>query len=171
MRWYHAERGWVPPSDFIPLAEGSDLILELGAFALHESILAASEWGRSKDSLSEPYVSVNLSARQFHDPGLLALVKGSWTLLVAGRPSHTRNHRRRGPDRSRRHASDDRTVDDPRHRRGAGRLRHGLLLALVSRFVEPHDYQVDQSFVRPAISSIHSDDYSRPLCRSDTTSE
>jgi len=75
MRWYHAERGWVPPSDFIPLAEGSDLILELGAFALHESILAASEWGRSKDSLSEPYVSVNLSARQFHDPGLLALVK------------------------------------------------------------------------------------------------
>jgi diguanylate cyclase (GGDEF)-like protein/PAS domain S-box-containing protein len=75
MRWHHAERGWVPPSDFIPLAEQSGLILDLGAFALHESITAASEWGRSKDSLSEPYVSVNLSARQFHDPGLLDLVK------------------------------------------------------------------------------------------------
>lgn len=75
MRWHHAERGWVPPSDFIPLAEKSGLILDLGAFALHESIMAASEWGRSKDSLSEPYVSVNLSARQFHDPGLLDLVK------------------------------------------------------------------------------------------------
>lgn len=75
MRWHHAERGWVPPSDFIPLAEQSGLILDLGAFALHESIMAACEWGRSKDSLSEPYVSVNLSARQFHDPGLLTLVK------------------------------------------------------------------------------------------------
>ncbi|MGD0851969.1 MAG: EAL domain-containing protein [Acidimicrobiales bacterium] len=75
MRWNHAERGFVPPGVFIPLAEQSDLILELGAFALHESIAAASEWGRAKESLAEPYVSVNLSARQFHDPGLLALVK------------------------------------------------------------------------------------------------
>jgi EAL domain-containing protein (putative c-di-GMP-specific phosphodiesterase class I) len=49
--------------------------LDLGAFALHESITAAGEWGRSKERLAEPYVAVNLSARQFHDPGLLALVK------------------------------------------------------------------------------------------------
>jgi Amt family ammonium transporter len=85
MRWHHAERGWVPPSDFIPLAEQSGLILDLGAFALHESITAASEWGRSKDSLSEPYVSVNLSARQFHDPGLLDLVK--WQLDECSLPA------------------------------------------------------------------------------------
>jgi EAL domain-containing protein (putative c-di-GMP-specific phosphodiesterase class I) len=75
MRWHHAERGSVPPGVFIPLAEQSDLILELGAFALHESIVAAGEWGRAKDSLSEPYVTVNLSARQFHDPELLTMVK------------------------------------------------------------------------------------------------
>lgn len=75
MRWHHSERGWVPPGVFIPFAEQSDLILDLGAFALHESIVAASEWGHSKELLSEPYVSVNLSARQFHDPGLLALVR------------------------------------------------------------------------------------------------
>ena len=49
MRWHHADRGWVPPGVFIPLAEQSDLILELGAFALHESIVAAGEWSRSKD--------------------------------------------------------------------------------------------------------------------------
>ena len=75
MRWYHPERGWVPPSEFIPLAEQSDLILDLGAFALHESIMAAAKWGGADDSLSGPYVTVNLSARQFHDPGLLARVK------------------------------------------------------------------------------------------------
>lgn len=75
MRWQHHERGWVPPSLFIPVAEQSGLIKDIGAFALHEAIVAAAEWGRSNDSLSEPYVSVNLSARQFHDPGLMALVK------------------------------------------------------------------------------------------------
>jgi diguanylate cyclase (GGDEF)-like protein len=34
MRWRHPQRGWVPPSVFIPLAEQSELILELGHFAL-----------------------------------------------------------------------------------------------------------------------------------------
>ncbi len=51
MRWHHEERGWVPPGVFIPLAEQSNLIVDLGTFALHESIVAASEWRRSKDSL------------------------------------------------------------------------------------------------------------------------
>jgi EAL domain-containing protein (putative c-di-GMP-specific phosphodiesterase class I) len=75
MRWRHPERGWVPPAVFIPLAEQSDLILELGRFALHESITAASKWINPGDVLSEPYVSVNLSSRQFYDPGLLAMIK------------------------------------------------------------------------------------------------
>src|ERR1700691_943965 len=44
MRWRHPERGWVPPDIFIPLAEKSDLILELGAFALTEAVEAASSW-------------------------------------------------------------------------------------------------------------------------------
>ena len=38
MRWQHPERGWVPPDVFIPLAEQSDLIFELGSFALREAI-------------------------------------------------------------------------------------------------------------------------------------
>ena len=83
MRWHHANAvGW-HPSEFIPLAEQSDLILELGAFALHESIMAASEWGARRTSLANPYVSVNLSARQFHDPGLVNLVERE---LEAARP-------------------------------------------------------------------------------------
>jgi len=38
MRWQHPERGFVPPSVFIPLAEQSDLILELGSFAMREAL-------------------------------------------------------------------------------------------------------------------------------------
>ncbi len=75
MRWQHPERGWVPPNVFIPLAEESDLILELGSFALHEAIREASTWGRHDDSVTRPYVTVNLSARQFLDPNLVPTIK------------------------------------------------------------------------------------------------
>ena len=69
MRWWHPSRGWVPPTVFIPLAEQSDLILDLGHLALDESLRAARHWPRGEDSPA-PFVSVNLSARQFHDIAL-----------------------------------------------------------------------------------------------------
>ena len=76
MRWHHPERGWIPPDVFIPLAEQSDLIFELGAFALRRATEAASSWKVTDPVAGYPYVTVNLSARQFHDPGLVALIQG-----------------------------------------------------------------------------------------------
>jgi diguanylate cyclase (GGDEF)-like protein/PAS domain S-box-containing protein len=75
MRWQHPQRGWVPPSVFIPLAEESDLIFELGAFALRESVAAAASWEPSGESGRRPYVTVNLSAHQFHDPKLIGMIE------------------------------------------------------------------------------------------------
>jgi len=75
MRWRHPVRGWVPPNVFIPAAEQSDLILDLGYFALREAVAAASSWKKSGNATSDLYVSVNLSARQFHDPGLVAIIE------------------------------------------------------------------------------------------------
>ena len=71
MRWSHPERGWIPPDVFIPLAEQSDLIIELGDFALREATTAASGWNRD----DECFVTVNVSARQFSDPGLVDTIK------------------------------------------------------------------------------------------------
>jgi EAL domain-containing protein (putative c-di-GMP-specific phosphodiesterase class I) len=75
MRWQHPDRGWVPPDVFIPLAEQSDLILELGAFAMHESVTAACSWEPQGDRLKAPYVTVNLSAHQFQDPDLVPMIE------------------------------------------------------------------------------------------------
>lgn len=75
MRWFHPERGWIPPDVFIPVAEKSDLILELGAFALKTAVSAVSTWEVTDERSGYPYVTVNLSARQFHDPGLVPLIK------------------------------------------------------------------------------------------------
>ena len=75
MRWQHPKRGFVPPSVFIPLAEQSDLILELGSFAMREAVGAASSWERKGARTSRPYVTVNFSAHQFHDPGLVSMIE------------------------------------------------------------------------------------------------
>ena len=75
MRWRHPERGWVPPDVFIALAEQSDLIMDFGEFALHEAISTATSWKSPGSSVIEPYVTVNMSARQFHDPELVALIE------------------------------------------------------------------------------------------------
>jgi diguanylate cyclase (GGDEF)-like protein/PAS domain S-box-containing protein len=75
MRWQHPERGWVPPDTFIPLAENSSLILDLGYFALRESVTAAISWGQLSDQARSPYVTVNLSAHQFRDPGLVPMIE------------------------------------------------------------------------------------------------
>jgi EAL domain-containing protein (putative c-di-GMP-specific phosphodiesterase class I) len=75
MRWQHPERGLVPPVVFIPLAEQSDLILELGVFALHEAVAAASRWPSPSNVGPAPYVTVNLSAHQFRDPNLVKIIE------------------------------------------------------------------------------------------------
>jgi len=77
MRWRHPTIGPVPPDVFIPLAEQSDLIVELGSFALDEAIASAASWPPIAGGVRLAYVSVNLSARQFRDPELLSRIEGA----------------------------------------------------------------------------------------------
>jgi EAL domain-containing protein (putative c-di-GMP-specific phosphodiesterase class I) len=77
MRWQHPKRGAVPPDVFIPLAEQSNLIFDLGSFALREAVDEAMCWELEADRETRPYVTVNLSARQFHDPDLLSMIEGA----------------------------------------------------------------------------------------------
>jgi Amt family ammonium transporter len=158
MRWHHAQRGWVPPSVFIPLAEQSDLILDLGAFALHESIAAASAWRRANDSIAQPYVSVNLSAHQFHDPGLVELVTRE--LEECALP----------PDRliieitegvALMEVADTLQTIEQLTELGIGvaldDFGTGFSSLSYLALLNPMIIKVDQTFVRPAIKSIHSD--------------
>ncbi len=66
IRWRHPERGLVPPGDFIPLAEETGLIIDIGAWALQEACAAASRWPGNLT------VAVNLSVAQFDGPDLAA---------------------------------------------------------------------------------------------------
>ncbi len=68
MRWHHKERGSVPPSEFIPVAEDMGLIVQLGEWALRRACMEAMEW---PDDIR---VSVNLSSLQFAKGNLVSTV-------------------------------------------------------------------------------------------------
>ena len=75
MRWNHPTHGWVAPDVFIPLAERSRLVFDLGTLAIRQAISEATSWQHPDPSHQQPYVAVNLSPRQFHDPDLLRKIK------------------------------------------------------------------------------------------------
>jgi diguanylate cyclase (GGDEF)-like protein/PAS domain S-box-containing protein len=75
VRWQHPERGLVPPLDFIPLAEQTGLIVPLGRFVLREACRQMSAWHTSYPTDPPMTVSVNLSARELDEPGLVDSVR------------------------------------------------------------------------------------------------
>ena len=75
LRWTSHHGEIVAPSEFIPLAESSDLILDLGEWVLRYACTEAMTWREDSNlSLTNPRVSVNVSARQLKDPTFPRLV-------------------------------------------------------------------------------------------------
>lgn len=68
LRWNHPERGLVPPLDFIPVAEESGLIVQIGDWVLRQACADAANWP------SDVSVAVNVSAIQFEQDSLLTSV-------------------------------------------------------------------------------------------------
>jgi diguanylate cyclase (GGDEF)-like protein len=69
LRWFHHERGPIPPDDFIPVAEETGLIIPLGRWVMKKACEQVKLWG--KYSFGAVPVSVNISSHQFHADGLL----------------------------------------------------------------------------------------------------
>lgn len=77
LRWKHPKRGYIPPMDFIPLAEKTGLIIEIGDWVLQEACRQNKEW---QDNGFDPIViGVNLSAKQFHQQDLLHKIEKALT--------------------------------------------------------------------------------------------
>ncbi len=71
LRWEHPTRGLVPPLSFIPLAEETGLILPIGHWVLETACHTVRDWQRRFPAAANLAVSVNLSARQFAESGLI----------------------------------------------------------------------------------------------------
>jgi diguanylate cyclase (GGDEF)-like protein/PAS domain S-box-containing protein len=80
VRWLHAERGWISPAEFIPIAEEAGLILPLGQFVLERAAAAACDWA------ADTTLAINLSPLQFRNPTLPEDIVETITRI--GLPAH-----------------------------------------------------------------------------------
>ena len=87
LRWEHPTRGLLAPADFLPTAEESGLIVEIGASVLHSACALAGAW---QDDGVHSSVAVNVSAAELRSPGFvdrvaaameLAEIEPSWLRL------------------------------------------------------------------------------------------
>jgi diguanylate cyclase (GGDEF)-like protein/PAS domain S-box-containing protein len=85
VRWNHPELGLIGPSEFIPLAETTGLIVPIGPWVLRTACAQVRKWQLL--GFSDLSVCVNLSMRQFQDPQLASVIHGA--LSESGIPPRT----------------------------------------------------------------------------------
>ena len=76
IRWKHPQKGYIPPSEFIPLAEESGLILAIGKWLLEESCAQLMEWQQNVHA-RDLALSINVSANQFHQADFVEQIKAA----------------------------------------------------------------------------------------------
>ena len=72
VRWIHPQKGFISPGEFIPIAEESGIILEMGRYVLEDACLRIKQWQSIK---SLDHVAVNVSPVQFRQPDFVAVVQ------------------------------------------------------------------------------------------------
>jgi EAL domain-containing protein (putative c-di-GMP-specific phosphodiesterase class I) len=82
VRWQHPERGLLLPTEFIPLAEETGLIIPLGRWVLYEACRQTKKWQREFPRCESLTLSVNYSGKQFMQPDVIEQIK--WILEETG---------------------------------------------------------------------------------------
>lgn len=73
VRWDHPDRGMLEPAEFLDVAETTGLIIPLGRWVIPEACRQVAEWQRN-DPAAPEQLSVNLSAVELSDPGIVGVV-------------------------------------------------------------------------------------------------
>ena len=74
MRWRHPERGIVSPTEFIPVAEETGMIVPMGAWILREACRQTAEWQRTRPEFADVRVAINVSSHQLRAADFLETV-------------------------------------------------------------------------------------------------
>ncbi|MGE4296523.1 MAG: putative bifunctional diguanylate cyclase/phosphodiesterase [Desulfovibrionaceae bacterium] len=74
VRWRHPRKGVIGPMEFIPLAEETGLILDLGQWILRHACEAMVDWRAKYPGAEDVVMSVNLSGKQFSQPDLVEMI-------------------------------------------------------------------------------------------------
>ena len=73
IRWQHGEKGLISPAQFIPLAEETGLIIEIGQWVLNEACSQLKQW--REQGIALDHVAINVSARQFGQADFVSSVR------------------------------------------------------------------------------------------------
>ncbi|WBB97963.1 MULTISPECIES: EAL domain-containing protein [unclassified Solwaraspora] len=87
LRWRHPSLGLLRPDQFIDVAEETGLIEPIGDWVLGRALAAVSQWRAALPVGEAPYVSINVSARQFRVAGFTGKVRRE--LIAAGLPANS----------------------------------------------------------------------------------
>jgi len=74
LRWNHPQRGFIPPADFIPIAEDTGLIGRIGEWVMQTACAQVKSW--QIEGKGQVKIAVNISSRQFYDDSLARDVAG-----------------------------------------------------------------------------------------------
>lgn len=74
VRWNHPDKGTVSPTEFIPISEGTGQIMHIGKWVLMDACQTMARWRETYPEFEDMVVSVNLSARQLSQPGMVEQV-------------------------------------------------------------------------------------------------
>ncbi len=80
-RWNHEDRGEISPTEFIPVAEESGLILQLGRWAMDKAVRILAGWDKDAGETLPIYVGVNLSAIQVARDNIAEVVEAHYVRL------------------------------------------------------------------------------------------
>jgi diguanylate cyclase (GGDEF)-like protein/PAS domain S-box-containing protein len=83
VRWEHPHRGFIPPTEFIPIAEQTGMILSLGEWVLFEACHQMTSWKKKGISKHLRHIAVNISPWQFRQPDFTSIVRRVLTLTGA----------------------------------------------------------------------------------------
>jgi len=75
MRWRHPQFGLISPTEFIPLAEDSNQIVQLGTFALRTSCQQLQNWSKKFICNQNRFMSVNVSGKQLEEPDCIDVIE------------------------------------------------------------------------------------------------
>ena len=79
IRWQHPQQGFIPPIQFVPVAEETGLILQIGEWIMRQACQQLQRWQKLFPIKPPMTVSVNLSGKQFMQPDLIKQIEGILT--------------------------------------------------------------------------------------------
>jgi diguanylate cyclase (GGDEF)-like protein/PAS domain S-box-containing protein len=68
IRWQHPEKGYIPPEEFIPVAEETGLIIDIGCWVLRQACSQVKKWQEQFPDYRDLFININISQKQFIQP-------------------------------------------------------------------------------------------------------